>query len=66
MLFGRTIEKHVATPIITYKLISYGDTMYSIAKCDTQHDSIKWICRNIRHKDAVLMIWEDVKSGIQK
>lgn len=66
MLFGRTIEKYVATSIITYKLISYGDVKYSIAKCDLQHDKINWICRNINNKDAVLLIWEDVKRGIQK
>ena len=66
MLFGRTIDKYVATSIITYKLISYSDQQYSIAKCDTQHDAVKWICRNIRSKDAVLMIWKDVKNGIQK
>lgn len=66
MLFGKTIDKHIATSIITYKLISYGDKIYSIAKCDIQHNTTKWICRNINCKDAVMMIWEDVKNGVQK
>lgn len=66
MLLGRTIDTHVATSIITYKLISYSDKVYSIAKCDVQHDTVNWICRNIRNKDAAMLIWEDVKRGIQK
>lgn len=66
MYFGKKLAVHVATSVITYKLISYGDEFYSIAKCDVVHDSIKWIARNIRNKDAIMLIWNDVINGAQK
>ena len=52
--------------IKTYKFICFGGTAYTIMKCDTVHDSIYYICRNIRNKDAAFLMWQDVKNGIQK
>lgn len=66
MYFGKTIDELNATDIITYKYISYGDVFYSISKVDTKHDSIKYIARNIRNKQAIDLIWNDVKNRIQK
>lgn len=66
MLFGKIIDKHVATEVITYQLISYENKVFSIAKRDIKHDTTKWIIRNIHNKQGVMLIWNDVIAGIQK
>lgn len=66
MNFGKRIDTYIATSVITYKFICFGGTAYTIMKHDVVHDSIYYICRNIRNKDAAFMIWQDVKNGIQK
>lgn len=66
MNFGKRIDMHVATSVITYKFICFGGNAYTIMKHDTVHDRIYYICRNIRSKEAAYMIWDDVKKGIQK
>lgn len=66
MYFGKIIDEIKTTDIITYKYISYGDAFYTISKVDTKHDSIKYIARNIRNKQAIDLIWNDVKNRTQK
>ena len=44
MYIGKRLDTYVATTVITYKLISYGNVFYSIAKCDIVHDSTKMDC----------------------
>ena len=68
MRIGKTIETLKATSIITYKLIEYTGitTVYSIAKMDNEHDTIKWIAKSIHNKQAIDLIWNDVLSGLQK
>lgn len=71
MLFSHCIETHVATDIITYKLMEHGNRenphySFSILKCDNAHDTIKKVVDGIRSKPAVDLIWSDVVKGIQK
>ena len=71
MLFTRCIEKHVATDVITYKLMEHGNYVdphhsYSIWKCNTVHDTRTDIIEGIKNKKAVDLIWRDVVNGLQK
>lgn len=71
MLFSKCIDKHVATDIITYKLMMNGNRenpsySFTILKCDNAHDSFKKIVDGIKSKSAVDLIWSDVVKGVQK
>lgn len=77
MLLGHTVETHKANDLVTYKLIQndvvgMGDRdgvfNFTIWKCTVTSSGVsrKRIVDGIRNKDAVYMIWEDVKKGEQK
>lgn len=68
MRLGHILERYQATKIIEYKFVEYVGitTVYSIMKCDNEHETIKFIVKSIHSKQAALLVWNDVLSGLQK
>ena len=71
MLFTKCIAEHPATDVITYKLMAHSSNgnyihSYSIWKVNIIDGNVDKICRSIKCKMAVNMIWGDVINGLQK
>lgn len=70
MLFTKCIAEHKATDIITYRLMAHMDYKrphsYSIWKVNVMDDHADKICRGIKSKIAINLIWGDILNGIQK
>lgn len=70
MLFTKCLSEHPATDVITYRLMVHSDGRrpysYSIWKVNIMDGNIDKICRSIKSKMAVNLIWGDILNGIQK
>lgn len=70
MLFTKCLAEHVATEVITYRLMVHTDYnrphSHSIYKVNVMDGHVDKICRNIKSKMAVNLIWGDILNGIQK
>ncbi len=74
MLLGHTIDKHEVNEHVTYKLIQadlvgMGPTRafsFSIYKYCDGEKQMRDIIHGVKNKEAVMMIWEDVKRGEQR
>lgn len=68
MRLCHTIDRYKATDRIVYKLLEcIGYTIvYQIIKYDTQSETSTYIARNVKSKDAIMLIWNDVLHGEQK
>ena len=74
MMLSKTIEKIQKNECLQYVLLQNnvvgmgendGVFSYSIEKKYNNND-IQWIARNIKNKNAIMLIWDDVKNGLQK